>query len=145
MTHAIDETALAAGPLELDVADAELWQDPHAALRPLREHHPLALAPLIPAWFVLRYDEVERLLSDPRLVGGYGGLASGAIDEILGGLLANQSGEKHTRLRHLLVRALTPRQIDKARGRVRAEIERIPRGAAVLVRSATSRSRSSMW
>ena len=122
-TQALDGSAAGvAGPMELDVADAAEWQDLAASVGRRREQHALAFAPAFPAWFVLRHADVARAFGDERLASGYSGFMSGAVERLLGGLLANQEREKHARLRRLIAHALTPRQIERARAPVRAHV-----------------------
>ena len=109
-------------PAEVDLRDASLWQDMHAATRAWREAHPLAFAPLSGAWFVLRHADVLRLLGDARLAGGYGTLGEGPSGRVMNGLLANQSGERHARLRRLVAHAFTPRRIDGMRAALRTRV-----------------------
>jgi hypothetical protein len=132
---AVSQDFAARAPLEIDAADPSVWQDMPAATRRWREQHPLAHAPLLGAWFVLRHADVLRLLGDERLASGYGGLGEGPSGRVASGLLVNQSGERHARLRRLVAHAFTPRQIERARRAMRVRIaERLaalPCGGAV--------------
>ena len=50
----------------VDETSEAFWADPHPFLSEVRERHPLARTP-IALYDVLRYDDVQRLLKDPRL------------------------------------------------------------------------------
>jgi cytochrome P450 len=113
-----------AEPALLDLADAGLWQDLHAALRAAREQHPVALGSAGER-FVLRYADVEALSSDARLVSNAlpiltrHGVSSGPLFDWWRRMMTNQNGPEHLRLRSLVSRAFTPRRVESKRPRVR--------------------------
>lgn len=113
-----------AQPALLDLADPAIWQDLHAPLRDARERHPVALGSAGER-FVLRYADVERLSSDPRLVSNAlpiltrHGVSSGPLFDWWRRMMTNQNGPEHLRLRSLVSRAFTPRRIEGKRPRVR--------------------------
>ena len=83
---------------------------------------PVAIDATTGAVFVLRYEELERLAHDPRLVGV--GLTwfdvmgiQGDLREWYGSLMFTNEGEAHTRLRRLVSRAFTPRSVQQLRPR----------------------------
>lgn len=119
-------------PMQIQGTEPEFWQNPHAALKEAREHHPLARLEVPPSWLVLRYADVERLLADARLASAYTGLAEGNLERLLGGFLAAREGADHSRLRALVVKAFTPRRIDEVRTAIRdaaaALLGAVPRG-----------------
>jgi cytochrome P450 len=112
----------ASRPAQIDPLDASTWQDLPGATGRWREQHPLAIAPQLATWFVLRHADVLRLLGDDRLASGYAGFGEGTAGRVASGLLVNQRGERHARLRRLVARAFTPRQIEQARVATRARV-----------------------
>ena len=103
MSESVDfHVAAEHAPMQFAGNELEFWSDPHVALRIAREHHPLAWLQTYSAWLVLRYADVEALLSDRRLASDYGGLADGALGRAFSGFFANQQGatdgRRHTAL-----------------------------------------------
>ena len=47
--------------------DPDFVRDPHAGLERLRNEEPVYYDPHLGWWFVTRYDDVKRMLADPRL------------------------------------------------------------------------------
>ncbi|NLU76577.1 cytochrome P450 [Streptomyces sp. HNM0575] len=107
--------------------------DPYAVFAELREHAPVRQVTThrgLNAWLVTRYDDVRRLLADPRL--GKDGNRIGELmarhSEVAGnatgfpaGLTANMVNSDppdHTRLRNLVGRVFTVRRIGMLRPRV---------------------------
>jgi cytochrome P450 len=81
---------------------------------------PTALDSATGAVLVLRYEELERLSHDPRMVGV--GLTwfdamgiQGDLRRWYGSLMFTNEGEAHTRLRRLVSRAFTPRSVHQLR------------------------------
>ncbi len=81
---------------------------------------PTALDAATGAVFVLRYEEIERLAHDPRMVGV--GLSlfdvmgvEGELRRWYGSLMFTNEGEAHGRLRRLVSRAFTPRSVERLR------------------------------
>jgi cytochrome P450 len=81
---------------------------------------PTAIDAVTGAVFVLRYDEIERLARDPRMMGV--GLSwfdvmgiEGALRQWYGSLMFTSEGEAHGRLRRLVSRAFTPRAVERLR------------------------------
>jgi cytochrome P450 len=77
-------------------------------------------------WVVTRYEDVRAALADPRLSlckahshGGYRGLS---LPPALDANLLNMDPPDHTRLRKLVQKAFTPRQVDDLRSRVEVEV-----------------------
>jgi cytochrome P450 len=109
----------------VDLADPGLWQDPAAALGPIREAAPLARTSRGER-VVLRYAETEALLADPRmrtigarLLEGIG-IVDGPIADWWRLVMFNTNPPEHGRLRNLVSRAFTPRRVDSLRPRIRA-------------------------
>ncbi|WP_331752179.1 cytochrome P450 [Streptomyces chartreusis] len=99
----------------------------HQRLAALREHAPVVKVTLhgrIPAWLLTRAADVERALTDPRLAsddrwlhpapGQNEGHSSVKVS------LMGLDGAEHTRLRRILARPFTPRNIESFHPRVQA-------------------------
>jgi len=123
---------LAGGP---DEAAARLLAEPdgvHRAVLPGGER----------VWVVSRYDDVRRLLADPRLAldkrmsrGGYRGFE---LPPALDANLLNMDGADHARLRKLVVSAFTARRADSLGERIQASCDALidafpPDGSADLL------------
>jgi len=109
----------------VDLGEAELWQDPASALAAAREAAPVARTARGER-VVLRYDDTERLLADPRmrtvgarLLEGVG-ITDGPLAEWWRLVMFNTNPPEHGRLRNLVSRAFTPRRTEALRPRVRA-------------------------
>lgn len=101
------------------------WNDIHGTLAPLRERFPVVRS-TAGDFEVLRFDAVESLLRDPRMRQALDrmlanqGIASGPIFEWWQVLINRQDPPEHTRLRGLVSRAFTPRQVSRVRPTIRA-------------------------
>jgi len=109
----------------LDPTSAGYWADIHGTLAPLRER--FAVVRSTAADFeVLRHADVERLLRDPRMrqalqdMLSKQGILRGPLFEWWRFLMNNYDPPEHTRLRGLVGRAFTPRQVARARESIRA-------------------------
>jgi hypothetical protein len=111
----------------IDMADPAYWQDPHAVLRAARAQGDVAWTATGDA-IVLRYDEVDRLARDPRIVSNalpmleQVGVVSGPLHAWWTRMLTNRNGAFHDDLRRLVSRAFTPRSIEALRPRIRARV-----------------------
>ncbi|HVM67048.1 MAG TPA: cytochrome P450 [Acidimicrobiales bacterium] len=110
----------------VDPASPEYWHDIHGALAPLREQWPVVRS-TAGDFEVLRYEHVQPLLRDARLTQAVKrmltnqGITSGPLHEWFELIMTAMDPPDHTRLRSLVGRALTPRQVE----RVRADIVEI--------------------
>ncbi|MGP3983233.1 cytochrome P450 family protein [Streptomyces sp. KR80] len=104
-----------------------LITDPYGTYARLRQAgpvHRIAGPDGSPAWLVTRYDDVRRALADPRLSldkrnalpGNYRGFS---LPPALEANLLNMDPPDHTRVRRLVVKAFTPRRVEKLREPVR--------------------------
>jgi cytochrome P450 len=112
-------------PGVVDPAGLAYWDDIHGTLGPLRERWPVvrSTAGLVE---ILRYEHAEPLLRDPRLQQALHGMlvnqhiTSGPLYDWWQLLMNNHDAPTHTRLRALVGRAFTPKQVQQVRPRVRA-------------------------
>ena len=111
----------------VDLADPDYWQDPHSVLRAARKQGDVAWTATGDA-IVLRYDEVDRLARDPRVISNavpmleQVGVVSGPLHAWWTRMLTNRNGAFHDDLRRLVSRAFTPRSIEVLRPRIRARV-----------------------
>ncbi|GAA3355143.1 cytochrome P450 [Streptomyces antimycoticus] len=124
----MQNTAHAAGTDGPELVDtAPMIEDLYPALATLREVgpvHRIAGTDGRPAWLVTRYEDVRRLLADPRLAldkrhaapGNYSGFS---LPPALDANLLNMDPPDHTRVRRLVVKAFTPGRVERMREPVR--------------------------
>ena len=111
----------------VDLADPDYWQDPHSVLREARRQGDVAWTATGDA-IVLRYDEVDRLARDPRVISNalpmleQVGVRSGPLHAWWARMLTNRNGAFHDDLRRLVSRAFTPRSIESLRPRIRSRV-----------------------
>ncbi|MFD5426735.1 cytochrome P450 [Streptomyces sp. NPDC127084] len=110
-----------------------LVADPHAAYARLREAgpaHRMAGPDGLPIWIVSRYEDVRRLLADPRLSldkahrapGNYRGFS---LPPALDANLLNMDPPDHTRIRRLVSKAFTPGRVEGMRPGIQARADRL--------------------
>jgi cytochrome P450 len=117
-----------------DVYEIGLRDDPHAALRELRESDPVHDAGN-GVFFLTRHADVLRVLRDPELRAGSGvaesfGAASGLLSDVMRSWLMALDGPEHLRARGLVSREFTPRRVAALRPSVEAIAERLVRELA---------------
>lgn len=98
-----------------DIYEIALRDDPHAALRELRESDPVHDAGN-GVFLITRHADVLRVLRDPALRAGSGvaesfGAASGLLHDVMHGWLMALDGPEHLRARGLVSREFTPRRV----------------------------------
>jgi len=107
----------------IDTLSAAYDEDIHAAHRAVRERSFWAETPL--GLIFLDYEAVHWLLHEKRfrLQGNdaldLAGIAPGPLRRWFGQILSNKEGEPHARLRRLVARAFTPRQVERLRPMMR--------------------------
>jgi len=107
--------------------DPEVMQDPYPYYAELRERAPLWWNAPLQAFVVTRYEDVVHALKNPALFSSagirLGGQPIDVIGSIMGGssvpALVNTDPPLHTRMRSIVSRAFTPRQISALEPRVR--------------------------
>ncbi len=98
--------------------------DAHATYAAMRERDPVLRQPGIdgrtPIWFLTRYEDVERMLTDeeafsrdPNRAGV--SLPLSPVEELLTDHMLNASGDRHRRLRTLVQQAFTPKRVREMR------------------------------
>jgi cytochrome P450 len=119
---------------DLDLKSPANVADPFPLYRWLRDHEPVHWSEALHGWVVTRYDDVLEIFQRPELFSSdrfrrvdprytSGRSEFGAIANVLADWLVFRDPPDHTRLRALLQRSFTPRQLDKNRGRIQATID----------------------
>src|SRR5262249_34402419 len=98
-----------------DIYEIALRDDPHAALRELRETDPVHDAGN-GVFLITRYADVLRVFRDPALHAGSGvtesfGAESGLLYDVMQCWLMSLDGAEHLRARGLVSREFTPRRV----------------------------------
>jgi hypothetical protein len=126
-------------PPKYDLLSPAFFADPHPTFRRMRTEDPVYWHPQLEMWFLTRYDDIDRLVSNPDFsterTDQYGRGAPPAVKEqleVVNGFLylwmVFADPPRHTRIRSLVTRAFTPRVIhglrpfvqDLARKRIEA-------------------------
>lgn len=115
---------------QVDPTSLAYWQDTHAVLAPLRERSPIARS-TAGDFEVLRYEHVEAGLRDPNMKQAlhamldHQGIVDGPLYAWWQHLTNALDPPAHTRLRGLVGRAFTPRQVARLRPQIRAMAHRL--------------------
>jgi len=93
--------------------------DPYSLFNRLRNNDPVFETDF-GYWYVTRYDDVAKLLRDPRLIAGQGvpdslGVREGTLRAVMDAWLMATDGAAHARTRRLISRAFTPRAVEALR------------------------------
>lgn len=113
-------------PIEVGVVDpttVDYWNDVHGVLGPLREQAAVARS-TVGLYEILRYEHCEPLLRDASLhqalqgMLSHQGIDSGPLFDWWQLIMNNHDAPTHTRLRSLVGRAFTPRQVQLVRPRI---------------------------
>jgi len=112
-----------------DIYEIALRDDPHAALRELRESDPVHDAGN-GVHLITRHADVLRVLRDPALRAGSGvsesfGAASGLLQDVMRSWLMALDGSEHVRARGLVSREFTPRRVASLGAEIDAIAERL--------------------
>lgn len=105
--------------------DSSFRNDPHPALKRLRETDPVSETPL-GIWRLCRHADVERMLRDVACgVRTSGGVLPGVEESIEGPrrFMLQQDPPNHTRLRKLVSHAFTPRSLAAWREEIQAVVD----------------------
>ncbi|MFD2467791.1 cytochrome P450 family protein [Amycolatopsis silviterrae] len=135
---------------EADLLSWEFIQDPYLAYREMRAGkgpRRLVIKTLstgLHAWLVTEYDDVRRLLADPRLSKAAGGaapvIAKHSTEDVSGEAITSESmlfsdPPRHSRLRRMFGRAFTMRRTENLRPRIEEITDEvlgsIPAGAEI--------------
>ncbi|MQA16459.1 MAG: cytochrome P450 [Pseudonocardiaceae bacterium] len=119
------------GVPEIDLTDAEVLRDPHAAYGQARERSPLARI-LIPGlgqvWVVTRHESARAVLGDPRFeLNADSFLRPDVPEHCLAYMrtMSEMNGPEHTRLRRLVSPAFTARRAAEFRPRIEPIVENL--------------------
>jgi cytochrome P450 len=121
---------------DLDLKSPPNARNPFPVYRLLRDRAPLHWSEGLCAWLVSRYSDVLAVFDqpvrfssdrfrklDPRYASERPEVK--AVSEVLGDWLVFRDPPDHTRLRALLQKSFTPRQLEKNRGRIQATIDEL--------------------
>jgi cytochrome P450 len=114
----------------VDPAGLEYWRDIHGSLAPSRERWPVVRS-TAGDYEILRYEHVVPLLRDARLhqalhrMLSNQGIDSGPLHEWFQHIISALDPPDHTRIRSLIGRALTPKQVERVRPYIRALTHRL--------------------
>ena len=137
MAVTVENSAIENSADPVDLLAPDLVADPFGGYARMREHAPVLTGTIMggpPMWLVTRYEDVRRVLTDPRFLSDPAAAAPGGPDireavlnrmnipEDLIGYLGNKlsvsDGAEHARLRSLVSRGLTARRVSALRPRV---------------------------
>ncbi len=111
---------------------AEVREDPYPHYRALREADPVHRSPYLEMWVLTRYEDVARVLRDPRFSADrtrWEGFK--ALDDFQPTRsLLSLDPPDHTRLRTLVSKAFTPRVVEKLRPQAQAIVDEAMNRAA---------------
>ncbi len=123
-------------PPDLDFKSEANVQDPFPLYGWLREHDPVHWSESLGSWVVTRYEDVLRVFDepatfsserfralDPRLASDRAPVR--AVARVLGDWLVFRDPPDHTRLRRLLQKSFTPRQLEKSRWHVQQTVDEL--------------------
>jgi cytochrome P450 len=122
--------------LGFDPRDPAFIADPYPVYRELREHHPILFDPRTSQWLITRHADVDRLLRDRRLGRTYLHMTTheamgrtpppewhAPFTELNGNGMLDREPPDHTRLRRLVLKAFTPRTVERLRDRIQALVD----------------------
>jgi cytochrome P450 len=111
-----------------DFFDPALRTDPYPFFDRLRDHDPVHETDF-GYWYVSRYDDINALLRDDRMVAGTGvadsiGLPPGKLHDLMDTWMMSVDGPEHSKVRRLCNHVFTPRAVEA----LRPEVQRITDG-----------------
>jgi len=133
-----DPAMVTATPADLgfEPRDPAFIADPYPVFRELREHHPVIFDARTNQWLITRHADVDRLLRDRRLGRTYLHVATheemgrrpppawhAPFTELNGNGMLDREPPDHTRLRRLVLKAFTPRTVERQRERIQALVD----------------------
>ncbi len=122
-------------PREFDPNVVGYFEDPYSHIGPLREQAAVHFSEAINSWVVTRYQDVFRLSRDKSLLGSVGtsdpaatlgGYASEANKRRrLDKAMSRRNGQDHLRLRRLVAKVFTPREVSSLKDRADRIVEQL--------------------
>jgi cytochrome P450 len=118
---------------DLELRSLPNVHDPFPVYRWLRDHEPVHWSASLKAWVVTRYEDVLEIFNQPEIFSSdrfrrvdarfkSKRLEVRTVAEVLGDWLVFRDEPDHTRLRALLQKSFTARQLDKNRQRIQSTI-----------------------
>ncbi len=109
-----------------DLTSPRYFADPHAIFRRMRADDPVYWHPTLKAWFLVRYDDVQHILRDPRFSTTRPDLYGRDlpptmeakwqfVNRFLSDMLLFKDGPIHTRSRSLIGKAFTSKAVEALR------------------------------
>jgi cytochrome P450 len=125
---------------DFDLKSPAVARDPYPAFAWLRDRDPIHWSESLGAWVVTRYADVLEIWNRPDLFSSDRFRKVGAeftsqraevraVASVLSDWLVFRDPPDHTRLRALLQKTFTPRQLENSRPRIQAAIDALIRGA----------------
>ena len=129
----MDDRDRSAEPAEIDLKRPENVYDPYPAYTWLRDNDPVHWSPSLRAWVVTRYADVLEIFNQPhrfsserfrKLDPKFASQRAAVRDvgRVLDEWLVFRDPPDHTRLRGLLQKSFTPRQLDQNRAGIQTTI-----------------------
>jgi cytochrome P450 len=122
--------------LGFDPTDPAFIADPYPVFRELRDRHPVVFDERTSQWLITRHADVDRLLRDRRLGRSYLHVAThdemgrnppppwhAPFTELNGNGMLDREPPDHTRLRRLVLKAFTPRTVERQRERIQSLVD----------------------
>jgi len=121
-----NRTIATAPEAKYDLASPRYFADPHAVFRRMRADDPVYWHPALKAWFLVRYDDVQLLLRDPRFSTTRPDLYGRDlpptmeakwqfVNRFVSDMLLFKDGPIHTRSRSLIGKAFTSKAVEALR------------------------------
>jgi len=122
--------------VDFDLNDADIVRDPYPIFSTLREHDPVHWSPALRAWILTRFDDVRDALQNAEYTADrmspfvhaserHGRSKAAELGRLLRHWVVFHDPPDHLRLRRLLNRAFTPREMKKLEPRVEATVHQL--------------------